>query len=68
MSNLKEEPYGFRYGPMRVVRLHRTDDTGAWIEVCSEREVVQVRVTRTGFIRVGKPVKDGGAMWRAFDA
>lgn len=54
---LTQNKYGFSYGPLKVTRIHSSDDLGCWIEVSGAREYVQIRVTKTGLVRVTKPIK-----------
>lgn len=49
-------PFGFRYGPAEVTRVYHDDYRGYVMEVCTEREAVQIRVTPGGLIRL-EPVK-----------
>ena len=49
-------PYGFRYGPAEVTRLYHDDYQGYVMEVRTDKEAVEIRVTPKGFLRVG-PVK-----------
>ena len=44
--------YGFKYGAAEVTRIHSDDKGAVWIEIKSEKNAVQVRITKTGLIRV----------------
>lgn len=46
--------YGFEYGPVRVVRLHGDEEHGVWLQLNTEREEMDVRVTKGGRLRVGE--------------
>lgn len=52
-----ETQYGFAYGAADVTRICSDPKHGVWLEITTPREEVQIRVTRTGLIRVGKTKK-----------
>jgi len=56
MADVRITKYGFEWGPARVTRLFDEDRTGVYLEISGAREVVQVRVTKGGRLRIG-PVK-----------
>ena len=49
--------YGFEWGPSKVSRIASTPTAGVILEVESVSRFVQIRVTPSGLIRVGKVVK-----------
>jgi hypothetical protein len=49
--------YGFTMGPAKVTRIHYTPKWGAFIEVSGHRERIEIRVTPSGLLRVGKVIK-----------
>ena len=49
--------YGFTFGPCEVTRIASSDKHGAWIEVRGERERIEIRVTKSGLLRVGPTIK-----------
>jgi hypothetical protein len=58
MAYLREiTPYGFKWGPVEVQRWCSDDKGGVVIGLITKRESVEIRVTPTGLIRVGAPVK-----------
>lgn len=48
-----ETRFGFRWGPVRVDRFW-SDKRGVMLGILTDRGCVQVFVTPTGFVRVGK--------------
>jgi len=50
---LKDTDYGFQFGPVEVTRIHSDDDNG-WVvlDVKSAKQNIQIRVTKTGKIRM----------------
>lgn len=49
---LKETPYGFKWGPMGVFRIGSMDRFGVMIEIVTPKQTLMIRSTPTGFIRV----------------
>jgi hypothetical protein len=49
--------YGFRFGPCVVTRIHNDPEFGSLIEVSGKRERIEIRVTASGLLRVGKIIK-----------
>lgn len=49
--------YGFTMGPATVTRLCQDPKHGAWLEVAGKRERIEIRVTASGLLRVGKIIK-----------
>lgn len=51
--------YGFIYGPCEVTRIHSTENGAVYLDVETEKEYLQIRVTPTGFIRTTNKRKKG---------
>lgn len=51
--------FGFTFGPAEVVRLFRNEKLGAWLLVRGKRQEIEIRVTKSGLLRVSKPRKPG---------
>lgn len=47
--------YGFAWGPAEVIRATSDPKHGVWLIVRGAKQQVQVRVTRSGLVRVGQP-------------
>lgn len=48
----KETQYGFEYGAAKVTRIHGEEKTGVvHLDVETAKEVIQLRVTKSGLIR-----------------
>ncbi len=52
-----DQRYGFRFGAASVQRLVHADKWGVMIAVVTPRKVVEIRVTPSGLIRIGKQRK-----------
>lgn len=52
-----ETQFGFEYGAAKIERAISEDDGSVVIMVTTKRETLDIRITPTGFIRVGKPKK-----------
>lgn len=52
-----ETTYGFEWGAAKIERWVSEDDGSVVIGVTTKRETLDIRITPTGFIRVGKPKK-----------
>ncbi len=52
--DLGETSHGFRWGPMDVQRVFSTWDGGCILLIRGERQEIEVRVTPSGFVRVGE--------------
>jgi hypothetical protein len=50
--------YGFEWGPLEVVRIASTPTWGYALDIISNRQRLEIRVTPSGIIRVGKPIKN----------
>lgn len=46
--------YGFTWGPARVTRMCSDPKHGVWLRVEGARERIEIRITRSGLLRVGK--------------
>ena len=53
MHEIKTTRYGFKYGPAIVERTCDDKKWGVIISIKSDREVLELRVTPKGFIRIG---------------
>lgn len=51
---LIETSHGFRWGPMEIQRVFSTWDGGCILLIRGERQEIEVRVTPSGFVRVGE--------------
>ena len=53
MPDVKDDQYGFEWGPVKVQR-HFSDEKKGWVVfgVKTERQELQIYVTKTGKIRV----------------
>jgi len=49
---LTEDVYGFRWGPMEVMRVSSGEKLGVVLQISTRREVITVRSTPTGYLRV----------------
>jgi hypothetical protein len=47
--------YGFEWGPAEVIRASSHPKHGVWLLVRSAKQELQIRITRSGLIRVGEP-------------
>lgn len=47
------DPFGFRWGPCLVHRLCSDAKAGVVLEVSTDKECVEIRVTPSGIIRLG---------------
>jgi len=56
---LRETPFGFEWGPVSIERLVSDDGWGVMFSVKTPREKMDIRVTPSGLIRLGKVVKAG---------
>ena len=54
---LTNNPTGFSYGPAEVTRLCSDPKHGVWLMVYGKRQQIEIRVTKGGRLRVGKPEK-----------
>lgn len=52
--NLEPTHYGFQWGNAEVTRIASDEKGNRWLEIRSERDVVEVRITPSGFLRVAK--------------
>lgn len=59
MTHYAETSYGFEYGAAKIERTMPDDKFGVVITISTPRELVDIRVTPTGFIRVGTVAKQG---------
>lgn len=50
MLKLEETPHGFRYGPALVERMY-SHKGHLWLQIKTDRETLEIRVTPTGLIR-----------------
>ena len=59
LKNMKltNQDTGFSYGPACVTRLCSDEKLGVWLMVAGGEEQVQIRVTKGGRLRIGKPEK-----------
>lgn len=48
---------GFEWGPARVTRVFSDPKHGVWLVVAGAKEEIEIRVTRGGRIRAGRPRK-----------
>jgi len=48
---------GVEMGETEFILLHRSGQLGDWFIVKGKRQEVQIRVTKSGLVRVGKPYK-----------
>jgi hypothetical protein len=55
--SLDQIDYGFWWGPAKVERIASDPKHGVFPNVSSKGHEVQIRVTPSGLIRVGKPTK-----------
>lgn len=55
--HFKEIKYGFEYGAMRLERIYNWDGQ-VFLTVITDREVLDIRVTPSGFIRTGHRKKN----------
>lgn len=47
--------YGFEYGAAKIERIHSDEQDGSvFLRVETEKEILQIRVTRTGLIRTSQ--------------
>lgn len=49
--------YGFEWGPVEVKRACSDPRHGVWLLLETPKQHLEIRVTRTGLFRVGKPRK-----------
>lgn len=56
MSDTKITQYGFTMGPCEVTRIASGTKWGAVIDVQGKRQRVEIRVTPSGLLRVGKVI------------
>ena len=56
MTHYRESKYGFEYGAAIVERAASHKGYVSFM-IRTERQLLQIDVTPTGFIRVGKPIK-----------
>jgi hypothetical protein len=49
--------YGFTQGPATVTRMCTDPKLGAWLEVAGKRQRIEIRVTKSGLLRVGPVIK-----------
>jgi hypothetical protein len=57
MAEQEASKYGFRWGAVDVVRA-ATHKGYRFLLIETERQAVQIAITPTGFLRVGKPHKN----------
>ena len=61
----RETRYGFEYGAALVQRIHTFDDGSVVIGIATNREMLEVKITPTGFIREIR-AKDNGSFYKAW--
>ena len=52
--DLQETKYGFWWGPLMVERMFGDDCDGVVVEIRTPRQEMMLRITPSGFIRVGE--------------
>jgi hypothetical protein len=57
MIHFKETEYGFEFGAMEVVRIYSDEEKGVLIEIRTPKNLLTVRATKTGHLRVSDVVK-----------
>ena len=45
--------YGFKWGPAEVIRATSDPKHGVWLIVRGAKQEVQIRITRSGLLRIG---------------
>jgi hypothetical protein len=55
--NLEDTDYGFVWGPVAVERWASDEEGSVILGLTTKKETLEIRVTPTGLIRVGTPVK-----------
>ena len=54
VSDTKITQYGFTMGPCEVTRIAADPKWGSYVEVAGKRQRIEIRVTPSGLLRVGK--------------
>ena len=49
--------YGWSFGPADIIRIHSDPKLGVWLYVTGAKERVEIRVTKSGLLRVGPVIK-----------
>lgn len=49
-----ESPFGFQFGPARVEKRSTDDDGSVVVVVSSRKQLLDIKVTKSGLIKVGK--------------
>lgn len=57
---VEDYAYGFTWGPADVIRIASDDKWGVMLEVRTPRQRLEIRVTPSGIVRVGKPERRAG--------
>ena len=56
MTRFSEDQYGFTWGPLKIERFFsdpkNVDRPNVYLQLSTDRETLQIKVTPTGFIRV----------------
>lgn len=60
MTNPETTPtrYGFKWGPMTVERATSDPKHGVWLHIRTGKQLLTVRATKSGLLRVGEIEKD----------
>lgn len=58
MNNTETTKFGFKFGPIVVERMSSDPKHGVWIQLWTGKQIVVVRSTPSGLLRVGNVEKD----------